>query len=136
MWIKHHFLLALIQFQSIQEDNGAFKQLPIESTFEIPNPFGSGKFFTITLICSIRIHHSGKFLYHKGTASRNLENFTKVTKNSSGVAIKAVVSYDAFEYYVWDADEDKFMGVAKLGTYVEEIDLVNGTSLGGQFLKD
>nr|WP_315420852.1 hypothetical protein [uncultured Pedobacter sp.] len=52
---------------------------------------------------------------------------TKQTKymNSSGEVIRAKVTYDVFADYIWDADEQKYMGVLKLGTFTELVDMNN-----------
>jgi len=52
---------------------------------------------------------------------------TKQTKymNSSGEVIRAKVTYDVYADYIWDADEQKYMGVLKLGTFTENVDLNN-----------
>lgn len=49
----------------------------------------------------------------------------KVFKNRSGTVTRAIVTYDAFEDYVWDEDEKRYMGVLKIATYVEDIDVIN-----------
>lgn len=52
---------------------------------------------------------------------------TKQTKyrNSSGEVIRAKVTYDVYADYIWDQDEKKYMGVLKLGTFTEDIDMNN-----------
>jgi hypothetical protein len=49
----------------------------------------------------------------------------RVFKNSSGTVIRAVVTYDAFEDYIWDEDERRYMGIFKIATYEEDIDVAN-----------
>ncbi|QNN43835.1 hypothetical protein [Pedobacter roseus] len=49
----------------------------------------------------------------------------RVFKNSSGTVIRAIVTYDAFEDYIWDEDEKRYMGVFKIATYEEDIDVTN-----------
>lgn len=49
-------------------------------------------------------------------------------KNNQGEVIKAKVSYDVYADYIWDSDEKKYMGVLKLGSYTENVDLINRTS--------
>ena len=44
-------------------------------------------------------------------------------KNSSGKIIRAKVTYDVFNDYIWDSDEKRFMGIVKLGTFTEYIDI-------------
>ncbi|WP_029275112.1 hypothetical protein [Pedobacter borealis] len=48
-----------------------------------------------------------------------------IFKNSSGTITRAIVTYDAFEDYIWDEDERRYMGVFKIATYVEDIDVIN-----------
>jgi hypothetical protein len=48
-----------------------------------------------------------------------------VYKNSSGTVTRAIVTYDAFDDYIWDEDENRYMGVLKIATYVEDIDVIN-----------
>lgn len=49
----------------------------------------------------------------------------KVYKNSNGTVVRAIVTYDAFDDYIWDDDEKRYMGVLKIATYVEDIDTIN-----------
>jgi hypothetical protein len=55
---------------------------------------------------------------------------TKLTpyKNSLGKVIRAIVTYDVYADYIWDDDEGKYMGVQKLGTFTEDIDVINKKS--------
>lgn len=50
---------------------------------------------------------------------------TKQTKtmNGSGQVIRAKVTYDVYADFIWDQDEKKYMGVLKLGTFTEDIDM-------------
>jgi hypothetical protein len=48
--------------------------------------------------------------------------------------VRAIIKYNAYDDYVWDDDEKKYMGVLKIGTYVEDIDVVNHTSGNGVFI--
>lgn len=66
-------------------------------------------------------YHPEKDLYFEIT--KKLE-----TKDSSGKVIRAVVTYDVYVDYIWDQDENKYMGVLKTGTFTEYIDVINKTS--------
>ncbi|TKC62481.1 hypothetical protein FBD94_09710 [Pedobacter hiemivivus] len=55
------------------------------------------------------------------------------TRNSSGTVISAVVTYHVFADYVWDDDENMYMGVQKLGTYTETIDVINAKTIRRSF---
>lgn len=57
----------------------------------------------------------------------------KVETVVNGTVTFAKVSYTVYADYVWDEDEHMYMGVQKLGTFVEDIDVVNGTSRDGRF---
>lgn len=48
-----------------------------------------------------------------------------VLKDSSGKITGAIVTYDTFESYIRDADEQKYVGVLKLGTFTELVDMNN-----------
>ncbi|WP_410222193.1 hypothetical protein [Pedobacter sp.] len=50
------------------------------------------------------------------------------TKDNSGKIIKAVVTYDVYDDYIWDEDEKRYMGVIKLGTFTEYINLETNTT--------
>jgi hypothetical protein len=60
---------------------------------------------------------------------------TKLTpsKNSSGIVIRAVVTYDVYADYIWDTDEGKYMGVQKLATFTEDINVVTKKSTSSSF---
>jgi hypothetical protein len=60
---------------------------------------------------------------------------TKLTpyKNSNGTVIRAVVTYNVYADYIWDTDEGKYMGVQKLATFTEDIDVVNKKSTTRSF---
>lgn len=47
------------------------------------------------------------------------------TKNASGQVIRAKVTYDVYADYIWDQDEKKYIGVLKLGTFTEDIEMNN-----------
>lgn len=49
----------------------------------------------------------------------------QIFKNSSGTVTRAIVTYDAFEDYIWDEDERRYMGIFKIATYQEDIDVTN-----------
>ena len=44
-------------------------------------------------------------------------------KNSDGKIIRAKVTYDVYNDYIWDNDEKRYMGIIKLGTFTEYIDI-------------
>jgi hypothetical protein len=54
-------------------------------------------------------------------------------KNSAGTVIRAVVTYDVYADYIWDTDEGKYMGIQKLATFIEDIDVVNKKSTSRNF---
>ncbi|MFD0764690.1 hypothetical protein ACFQZI_07475 [Mucilaginibacter lutimaris] len=54
-------------------------------------------------------------------------------KNNAGVVIRAVVTYDVYADYIWDSDEGKYMGVQKLATFTEDIDVVTKKSTSRNF---
>jgi len=51
-----------------------------------------------------------------------------IYRNSAGVAIKAVVHYNVYADFIWDSDEQRYMGVIKLNEFTEEVDLIHNTS--------
>ncbi|SUJ08453.1 hypothetical protein U0038_12615 [Sphingobacterium spiritivorum] len=56
-------------------------------------------------------------------------------KDASGNVVRAIVEYDAYAGSVWDEDERRYMGVLKVGTFWEEIDVINKRTIGHQELK-
>lgn len=50
------------------------------------------------------------------------------TKDNTGKIIKAIVTYDVYDDYIWDQDEQRYMGVIKLGTFTEYINLETKTT--------
>lgn len=54
-------------------------------------------------------------------------------KSSAGTVIRAVVTYDVYADYIWDADEGKYMGIQKLATFTEDIDVVTKKSTSRNF---
>lgn len=52
----------------------------------------------------------------------------KVFKNEARTVTRAIITYNVYEDYVWDDDEKKYMGFPKLGTFTEDIDVVNKRS--------
>ncbi|WP_158542219.1 hypothetical protein [Pedobacter chinensis] len=52
----------------------------------------------------------------------------RVSKNAAGVPTKAIVHYNVYADYIWDSDENRYMGVIKLNEFTEELDLINKTS--------
>ncbi|MGJ1262479.1 hypothetical protein [Sphingobacterium spiritivorum] len=56
-------------------------------------------------------------------------------KDTSGKVVRAIVEYDAYAGSVWDEDERRYMGVLKVGTFWEEIDVINKITIGHQELK-
>jgi len=51
-----------------------------------------------------------------------------IYKNSAGIAVRAVVHYNVYADFIWDSDENRYMGVIKLNEFTEDIDLINKTS--------
>ncbi len=77
----------------------------------------------------------GKIYYHadKGVYFQITNKIE--TKDSNGRVTRAKVNYDVYESYVWDEDEGKYMGLVKLGSFYEDIDVVNRTSYNAGFEK-
>lgn len=46
----------------------------------------------------------------------------------------AVVTYDVYVDYIWDQDENRYMGVLKTGAFKEYIDVINKTSTEYDFI--
>lgn len=52
-----------------------------------------------------------------------------ITNGAGGRVIFAKVTYNVYDDYIWDADENRYMGVVKLGKFTELIDYDARTSL-------
>jgi hypothetical protein len=57
----------------------------------------------------------------------------KVETIVGGNIIFAKVFYNVYADYFWNEDENRYVGFIKLGTYVEDIDVLKQTTRGGQF---
>ncbi|MCZ4222571.1 hypothetical protein [Pedobacter rhodius] len=51
-------------------------------------------------------------------------------RNSGRNVTRAEVWYDVYADYIWDSDEQSYMGVLKLGTFKEDIDMNTRQSTG------
>ncbi|MFD1256243.1 hypothetical protein ACFQ3S_05500, partial [Mucilaginibacter terrae] len=51
-----------------------------------------------------------------------------ITKNSSGIPMRAIVHYYVYADYIWDSDENRYMGINKLAEFTEDLDLNNKIS--------
>ncbi|GGH21952.1 hypothetical protein [Mucilaginibacter phyllosphaerae] len=75
----------------------------------------------------------GKIYKQPFTGDYYMITQTTPYKNSAGKVIRAVVTYDVYADYIWDDDEGKYMGVLKLGTFTEDIDVINKKSTARSF---